>query len=165
MASNLVVLAFDGAQAADTMYSAIKKMEDDGSLKISDAVIARRGPHATNVDIEQTQSRTRKYAGRGGAIGLVAGFLLGGPLGAMAAGATIGAIAGSMENYGTDSNFVREVSEALKPDSSALFLLIDEADADAVLVYLRPFKARVLTTTLPPEMEDTLRKALDREEY
>lgn len=46
-------------------------------------------------------------------------------------------------------------------DSSALFFLVKEANAAAVLEKLEPFKTCVLTTTLTEEQEQKLRAALD----
>ena len=55
------------------------------------------------------------------------------------------------------------MSEWLKPNSSALFLLAKEAKADDVLRRLEPFKAKVLTTTLTEEQEQRLQEILARE--
>jgi uncharacterized membrane protein len=106
-----------------------------------------------------------RFALRGGGAGLLAGLLLGGPILGLAAGAAAGGIAGSLKDYGLDDGFVQEISQWVRPETSALFLLVKEAKADALLEKLRPFEAVVLTTTLAPEQEQRLRSALAEEEY
>ena len=86
----------------------------------------------------------------------LAGWLLGGPVG----GAAVGAVIGALRDRGLNDRFVKSVGERLRPDSSAVFLLVREADAPRVLEELRPFGARVEHTDLPPEQEEQLRRAL-----
>jgi len=126
--------------------------------------VASRGP-GFEVEIEQTHSETGKRALGGSGIGLLAGLLLGGPILGLAGGAAIGAIAGKMKDYGIDDDFIKEISQGLKANSSALFLMVKEANAEEVLEKLKPFKATVLTTTLSEGQEEKVRKALEKEEY
>ena len=110
MASRIVVLAFEGAGAAEGMLVNIRDMEKRGLLKLDDAVVASRGPRATDIQInqasmigvpaagsqlqiDQTNSRRGRSAAAGGGIGLLAGWLIGGPIGGLAVGALIGALA------------------------------------------------------------------------
>jgi uncharacterized membrane protein len=75
-------------------------------------------------------------------------------------GAALGAVIGAMRDRGLNDRFVKSVSERLRPDTSAVFLLVREADAPRVLEELRPFGAQVEHTDLPPEQEEQLRRAL-----
>jgi uncharacterized membrane protein len=118
----------------------------------------------THVEIQQTHSVTGKYTVRGTGIGLLAGLLLGGPIGGLVGGAAIGAITGGLKDYGIDDKFINQISQWLKPNSSALFLLVKEAKAEEVLERLRPFKAKVLTTTLTEEGERILKETLAEEQ-
>lgn len=72
---------------------------------------------------------------------------------------------GSMKDYGIEDDFIEDISKWVRPDTSALFLLVREAKADELLERLRPFKAIILTTTLPQEGEDRLRDALADEDF
>jgi uncharacterized membrane protein len=185
MASNLVVLSFEGADTAHGMLENVRDMQARGLLQLEDAVVAYRGPHTPNATfeqldrdlaavplpvvyqpalnepvIEQTDARRKRYAAAGGGLGLLVGLLLGGPIG----GAAIGAIVGALRDRGIDDRFTRSVSESLTPDSSALFLLVKEgSDAAKIREELRPFKATVIHTTLAPEVERQLRDALATE--
>jgi uncharacterized membrane protein len=178
--SDLVVLAFEGAAMAEGVLDTIDELADRGVLEIEDAVIASR-PAASErmvtnlagsggmvghvltpnpeVQITQkTQSRGRTAA-LGGGIGLLAGWLFGGPVG----GAAVGAVIGALRDKGIDDGFIREVSEQLPADSSAVFLLVKRADVDQALTALAPYKGRVLHTTIAPELETALRRTLQSE--
>lgn len=162
MASQVVVLGFDNQYAAEGMLESITKMQEEGLIELEDAVIASRGP-GTQVEIQQTRSETGKFALRGTGIGLLAGLLLGGPILGLAGGAAIGAISGAMKDHGLDDKFVNQVSEWVRPNTSALFLLVKEAKGEEVLARLKPFKAKILTTTLSDEQEKRLKEILAKE--
>lgn len=161
--SNLVALAFEGEETAKGWLKDLTKMAEDGHIEIIDAVVASRGV-GKNIDIKQTQSAKGKFAKRGTGIGFLAGILLGGPILGAAGGAAVGAITGSMKDVGIDDAFIDEIAKGVAPNSSMLFLMVQNAD-DKVMEYLKHFKARVLTTTLPPEEEARLQKLLETEEY
>jgi uncharacterized membrane protein len=113
------------------------------------------------VQIEQTHHPLKKkYAGRGAAIGFVAGLLLGGPIGGLAVGAGIGAISGSMKDAGIKDDFIKQTAAALRPGTSALFILGHADDPSKLIEELRSFKPQVLTTSLDPETEQRLRDEL-----
>lgn len=182
MAEQLVVLAFDGASSAETVMGAIQELQGRGLIELDDAVVVSRAPnterihlvaqgepHAATaqihlstpgeVKVTQVMSGRRRTAAKGAAIGLLAGWLLGGPLG----GAAIGALVGALRDRGIDDGFINELSMQLHPDSSGIFLLVSRADTDKVLEEMRPYKGRVIHTTIDPEVEQALRKALERE--
>lgn len=159
MESRIVVFGFDDRYAAAATLEDFNAMQEEGLIEIEDAVVASRGSGST-VDIEQTRPLTGKYAGRGGGVGLLAGLLVGGPILGLVLGASVGAIISELKDYGIDDKFVKEVSEWVRPNTSALFLLVKEAKAEEVLERLRSLNAKVLTTTLPEEAEKRLRETL-----
>jgi uncharacterized membrane protein len=192
MASNLLVLAFDGEHTAKTVWDDLGELEDAGVIDVEDAVIAWRpapeSPGVTSsmastsvstagsvslhgteqsvydpgkVQIEQTHHPLKKkYAGKGAAIGFVAGLLLGGPIGGLAVGAGIGAITGSMKDAGINDDFIKQTAQTLKPGASALFILGQANDPNRLLEELRALEPRVLSTSLDPETEQRLRGQL-----
>jgi uncharacterized membrane protein len=164
MAKNIVVLGFKNQYGAEALLNNVQKWQEEGLIELEDAVIASRGPGG-DVQIEQTHKQGGRFALRGGGAGLLAGLLLGGPVLGLVAGAAAGGIAGSLKDYGLDDNFVKEVSQWVRPETSALFLLVKEAKVDTLLEKLRPFEAVVLTTTLASEQEQRLRNSLAEEEY
>jgi len=164
MESNIIVLGFEGIDTAENMLSVFVDMQEKGVIALEDAVIATRGVGEQTVEIKQTHKFVGKYTLRGSGIGLLAGLLLGGPVGGLIGGAAIGAIAGGMKDYGIDDKFIKEATSALKPNSSALFLMGKAEDPDKFMEEIRPYKAVVAMTTLPEDQEKALRDALAREE-
>jgi uncharacterized membrane protein len=163
MASNVVVLGFEGQYGAETMLDNLKQWQEEGLIELEDAVLASRG-EGKEVEIEQTHKKSRKPLVKGGGAGLLAGMLLGGPILGLAAGVAAGGISRARKDYGLDDEFVKEASEWVRPNKSALFLLVKQANAEEVLERLRPTQAVVLSTTLAPEAEKRLREALAEEE-
>ena len=177
MAAKLVVLGFEGAGTAAGMLDTINEMQQRGVLKLEDAVVASREAatetvklddagmtmrqgYTPDVEIKQTKNKRGRRAAGGAGVGLLAGLMLGLPV----AGLAIGALALGMRDKGINDKFIKQVSDQLKPDSSALFLLVSEADPEAVKKEMAPHKATVLYTTLPPETEAELRSTLSSEQ-
>lgn len=160
--SNLVVLAFDGLETAGEVLRELESLEKAGELVLEDAVIAQRreGPVVDVTQAKVEPAVTEKATTRGGAIGLVAGLLIGGPIIGLMGGLAIGHLLGKMKDSGMDNSFIDSVSEALAPNSSALFLLVREANAEKAVSLLKSYQGRVLRTSLDPEREEALRKAL-----
>jgi uncharacterized membrane protein len=75
-------------------------------------------------------------------------------------GAASGALAGKLSDYGIPDDFIRQLGSTIKPNSSALFLLVQKVTADKVLPRMAEFKGRVLKTSLSEEREKRLREAL-----
>jgi len=161
MTSKIIVLGFEHQYGAEGMYEEIEKFEQDGLITLEDAVIASRGV-GLNVEIKQARKQEGKAALKGGGVGLLAGLLLGGPILGAAAGAGIAAIARSVKDSGLDDKFIDEVTDGLTPESSALFLLVKEANAEELQGKLDQFEAKLLTTTLDPDREEALREMLDK---
>jgi uncharacterized membrane protein len=81
-------------------------------------------------------------------------------------GAGTGALAGQLSDYGIDDDFIRSLGSTIKPNSSALFLLVRKVTADKVLERLRAegIRGEVLKTSLNNEQEAALKKALSEAE-
>jgi uncharacterized membrane protein len=155
MTSQLVVLSFDGEETAEGVLDNLKDMQQRGLVQLEDAVIISRGQSA-NIDVKQTDARRGRSAAAGAGIGVFAGWLVGGPIG----GAVVGSIIGALRDRGVDDHFVDDIGRGLKANSSAIFLLVQSADAPKVIDELKPFKASVVHTSLTDEQERTLREGL-----
>ena len=55
---------------------------------------------------------------------------------------------------------MREVQESLQPGSSALFVVAREANLDALVPALEPYRGTLRQTTLSTDVEESLRRAL-----
>ena len=63
-------------------------------------------------------------------------------------GAGFGALAGSLSDYGIRDDFVKKLGDTIPPGSSALFILFRSATEDKVLPEIKPYKPRILKTSL-----------------
>jgi uncharacterized membrane protein len=181
--SNLVVLTLEGQHAAESLFAKIEQMEKDKLVVIDDAVIIEReatpqqsaetSAAASNMEkmrmppgsrtkemslrVKQLRGKKGKYAAIGGGIGLLGAAILGGPIGlAVVATAGIGALTAALKDFGVNDETVNSVKERLQPDTSALLLLGRANDRDALLATLRQYDAKVVLTSLDPEVESEL---------
>jgi uncharacterized membrane protein len=161
-ASRLLVIGFDNEFEADALLDKLEAWQTEGLIELEDAVRARRGV-TDHVEIRQTTKLTGKYATRGAAAGILAGFLVGGPIGGLAAGAAVGGIWGKMKDVGIDDKFIQETAGWLGPQTSMVFLLVKQANAEELLPRLKSFEqAHVLSTTLDPAAQQRLQDAFGK---
>ena len=66
-----------------------------------------------------------------------------------------------MIDYGINDDFIKSIGDTLKPETSALFLLIRKSQPEKVLAELSGFKGRVIRSSLSPEQEAKLQAALE----
>jgi uncharacterized membrane protein len=97
--------------------------------------------------------------------GLV-GLLFMNPLAGMAIGAVtgagVGALSGSLADYGIRDDFIRQLGATIPEGSSALFVLFRSVTEDKVLPEIKPYKPRVLKTSLSDDAEARLKAALSK---
>lgn len=161
--ANVTAMRFDDPAGAENMLENVMTWQEQGLVKVIDAVIAKRGT-GSDIEVEQTHKQAGRYALGGSGIGLLAGLLLGGPIGGLIAGAGIGAITGALRDYGIDDKFINEAIQGLGANNSVLFVMTEDGDAEKLIAELRPHKAQLISTTLDADQEKRLRDALDHEE-
>jgi len=159
--SNLVVITFDNAEEAVKVRESLHSLEKQGLLNLDDSAVI--------VKDAQGNIHVKNQTDRGVIIGAVGGGMLGlliasifFPFAGLIGGALVGAVVGKMADLGVDQKFVQEVGAALKPDSSAIFVIVREANPAAVAATLQPYKGQVYQTTLPTETEEELRRILSK---
>ena len=158
--SNLVVITFDDTKQADQVKESLKKQQKEGLIKIDDvSVVVKDAEGKASIDSKFLDSGEKSGAFAGGIIGLV---LLGlfAPVLGVAGGAIIGGLLGKIADKGVDKKFVKEVSAELQPNTSALFVVTEDANVNAVIAMLRQYEGHVYHTTLPSDMEGELRRVL-----
>ncbi len=112
--------------------------------------------------VEQARSLVGAGAFGGAFWGMLIGLLFFMPWLGLAVGAVTGALAGKFSDIGIDDKFIKEVGEAIKPGTSALFLMVREARGDRIYEELQGTQqgVTVLRTSLSKESEEKLREAL-----
>jgi uncharacterized membrane protein len=156
--SSIVVLTFDDPNSAGSALRSLRELEGRGEIDIDDtAVVVRDAGGDIHVKNELGDTMTLGIL-TGGFLGMMLLFMF--PV----IGAVLGALGGILVvkslDKEVDQTFVKEVTQALQPNTSALFLLVNSANLDATVAALQPYRGRVYHTTLSPEAQDGLRRAL-----
>lgn len=158
--SSLVVVAFDSPDEAASVLESLRAQTRYNNISFKDtAVVSKDADGKIHVKNEVSQG-TMTATGVGALLGLMLGMFLF-PLTGLLIGAGGGAIIGRLMNLGVDKDFVKEVSDSLQPGTSALFVLVQDANPAVVRAVLEDHKGKVLQTTLSPEAEAALQRALE----
>ncbi len=158
--SSLIVLTFDNMEEGPKVRSALHDLEKAGRLKMEDAAVIIKDSDGKVKVHGQASSDSTTGALLGGLLGLMLGLVFF-PIAGLALGLAGGALVGHSLGRNVDKKFVQDVEKAMQPGSSAVFVLIGDSDPNAALVALQPFKGTVYHTNLDPEMEESLRRALE----
>jgi uncharacterized membrane protein len=159
MMSNLIVVVFDNPEEAQKVRRALRDLEHQHKLSLEDAAVVVKDENGQVQVKDQVDSGVKSGVVTGGVLGLVLALIFT-PLVGVLIGAGAGVILGKLGDVNLDKKFVQNVTETLKPGTSAIFLMAHKADPEAVLTALRPFKGTLYQTTLPADKLDVLREAL-----
>lgn len=160
--NKLIVVSFNDKTQAAQVLNRLVGLQQEYLLDLEDAIVVVRDDDG-KVQIRQSVNLTAEGALRGGLWGSLIGLILGGPLGMLLAGGTtaaMGAITGSVDDYGIDDNFIKEVGHQLKPGSSALFILLRQLVEDKVLDALQGIEGQIIKTSLSKDAEERLARIL-----
>jgi uncharacterized membrane protein len=158
--SQLIVIKFDDVEQAGKVRDALRAQEKQGLIKMEDAeVIVRDADGKIERKSEVDRSVKVGILG-GGMLGLLLGLVFF-PVGGLLLGAAAGGLIGKSLGNGVDKKFVKEVSDALTPGTSALFVIVVDANSRALFGAIEPFQGTLLQTTLSTDDEEALRRALE----
>lgn len=135
------------------------KMQKEYLVDIEDVVVVTSDAQK-KVKLHQTVNLTAAGAVSGGFWGALIGCLFLNPILGAVAGASAGAVSGALSDVGIDDEFLKELGGTLKPNSSALFVLLRDSNEEKVLDKLKGFGGTVLRTSLKHEDEAQLQAAL-----
>lgn len=159
--SNLAVVTFDNVDEAGQVREALRELEHEQLISLNDSAVVVKDADG-KVHVQNQMDRGVKVgAVGGGLLGLLIGsiFL---PFAGVLGGALVGAAIGKVVDMGVDQKFVQDVTNALTPGTSALFVIVRQANPAAVRGALQPFKGEVYQTTLSSEAEESLRDVLHK---
>jgi uncharacterized membrane protein len=149
---NILAFNFDGKDTAKETVKAIKKSGAlDGQLVVAEVVVEQdeKGKAHFNEPGHGTM---------GGVVGAVGGGLLGligGPAGLLAwtvGGAVVGGAAGKYLGRPFSKGDIKEIGEAMLPDTSAFLLLVEDINSEVVVDSLKDYNANVVTLTVGDEL-------------
>ena len=157
--SSLVVIAFESPDEAAKVLDSLRAQTKYGNISFKDTAVVSKDPDG-KVHVENDVSQgTMTATGVGALLGLMLGMFMF-PVAGLLIGAGGGALIGRFMDFGVDGKFVKEVSESIQPGTSALFVLVRDANPDVVRAILSEHHGKVLHTTLSPEAEENLQNAL-----
>jgi len=161
----MVAMVFDDESTAFEMRGELVKMQNQFLLDMDDAVVVTRDVRG-KTKLHQAVSLTAAGAVSGSFWGMLVGLLFLNPLLGVAIGAGAGALAGKFREIGLDDRMMGEIRAALKPGTSALFVIIRNVTVDKVLDGLKQFsgRGRVFQTSLSKDDERALREVLETPE-
>jgi uncharacterized membrane protein len=157
--SSLVVVAFDSPEEAASVLESLRGQTKYGNISFKDTAIVSKDADGKLHVKNEVSSGVMAATGVGALLGLLLGGLLF-PIGGILLGAGGGALVGKHMDLGVDSKFIKEVSESIRPGTSALFVLVQDANPDVVRAILSEHHGKVLHTTLSEEAEESLKRAL-----
>lgn len=157
--SELIVIAYPEEDRAEKVLNLLLSLQKDEFISLADAVGVTKDQHE-KVHLHQSQHKTGKGAAWGAAAGLIAGSIFLTPLFGAAVGALAGGVAGRKVDIGLPDDFVKQVSAQLKPQSSALVLVVNSVNKQVVVPQLQQYGGVLLSSTLSPESEAQLQAAL-----
>jgi uncharacterized membrane protein len=149
---NILAFNFDGQ---DTAKETVKEIRSSGVLEgynIAAEVIVEQDENG-KVHIHEPGK-----GGVGAAVGALGGGLLGligGPAGVLAwavGGAVVGGVAGKYLGRPISKGDLKEIGEAMQPDSSAFLLLLEDKDSEDVIQSMSGYSANVVTLTVGDEL-------------
>ena len=148
---NILAFAFPGQKAANENLKDIKSSGTlDGYDIVAQCVVEQDAKGKVHV---HEPGKGGKGATIGAAIGGVLG-ILGGPAGVLAlgaAGAAVGGFAGHFDRY-VPKEDLEELGAALAPNTSALLLLLEDTESEAVLNSMAGYNANVVTLTVGDDL-------------
>ena len=160
--TTLTALQFATSDGAEQMLGRLEQLQKQQLITIQDAAIVSWPAGKKKPKTRQLHNMAGFGALQGAFWGMLFGLLFFVPILGLAVGAGMGALTGSFADVGIDDKFIKEVSAGVRPGTSALFLMTTGGDAEKLLPEIREHKARLLSSTLPPEQEQALREALEK---
>lgn len=141
----LIVFVFPTEDGADAMRDALDELHAQQVLKLDDAAVVVRTDDG-KVRIKQATDLVGMGALGGTIWGALVGIVFLSPWLGMAVGAVAGALAGRFTDIGIDDAFIRQVGQSVGYEQSALFLLIDHWEEQAVVARAAEFGGALLRT-------------------
>ena len=163
--ATLVAIAYDDQATAEEARQTVQQLEADLIIQADQVAAISRDP-AGKYHVTTTHGATSTGGGAwwGGFWGLLFGMLFLVPFAGLALGAGFGALFGHLGKNAIDKEFQQQVRDSLKPGTSALFMVIENATPDKAIDALKQYGGNVIRTSLSDEDTAKLQDALTPKE-
>ena len=157
--SNLIVVAYPDEYRAAEVLAALRRLNKEYLIDFDDACYVTKDASG-KIKLHQNTSLAGAGAAWGGMWGMLIGLLFFVPFLGLAVGLGLGALSGKLSDYGIDDKFAKQIAETMKPNTSAIFVLVRKSTPDKVVPEIAKFGGTILQTSLPKETEEKLQAAL-----
>jgi uncharacterized membrane protein len=161
---NILAFVFDGEKRAHEVAGEIKWDAKAAADQLGMPIICTA---IVEVDAKgKTHVHETAHGTKGAVFGGVAGGLLsliGGPAGLLVwtvGGAVLGGIAGKHVGRAIPESDLRALGQQLPPGSSALLILTEDKDAEAVIDGMQGYSARIVTLTVADQISGEIAVAI-----
>ncbi|MGF1582266.1 MAG: DUF1269 domain-containing protein [Gemmataceae bacterium] len=157
--STLVIIGYEDMLKAEEVRLTLLRLQEEYLIDLEDAVVVVRGEDG-KVKLRQLYDLTTAGAVSGGFWGSLIGVLFLSPLLGLAVGAATGAVSGALSDVGINNDFMKQLGETLKPETSALCVLVRKSTPDKVVEEIQKYGGTILKSSLSHEDEEKLQEAL-----
>jgi uncharacterized membrane protein len=159
--ATLVAIGYPDQTTAEDARHTVQQLESELIIQADQvAAISRDMDGKYHVHTTHGGAGTGAGAVWGGFWGLLFGLLFFIPFAGWAVGAGLGALFGHLGEKGIDKTFQDQVRDHLKPGTSALFLVVEQATPDKAIAALEQYGGTVIKTSLSEEDTRKLQEAL-----
>ena len=156
--ATLTVWKFNSPEGAETVLTKLTQLQKEHIIDIKDAAtvsweVGKKKPKTKQaINLVGLGALDRAFWG------LLFGLIFFCPIFGIAVGASLGALSGSLRDYGIDDDFINEVKSKVTEGTSALFLFTGEVTLDKVEDALEGVTAELIQSNLSNEEEAKLRE-------
>lgn len=161
--ARMIAVAYPDLHQAEEVRLKLWKLQSAYLLVLEDAVVVTKSDTG-KVRLHQAVNLPVLGALSGGFWGTLIGMIFLSPIFGAAIGATSGAISGALTDVGINDRFMKDLSEKLTPNTSALFVLVRDATPDKVVAEIASYGGTILQSSLSHEDEAKLQPALLQEQ-
>jgi uncharacterized membrane protein len=159
--ATLVAIGYPDQGTAEQARETVAKLEADLVIQADQVAAISRDPEGKyHVHTSHGGASAGAGAWWGGFWGFLFGLLFFIPFAGLALGAGMGALFGHFGEKGIDKAFQQQVRDYLKPGTSALFMVIEQATPDKAIAALQEYGGTVIRTSLSDEDTRELQAAL-----
>ena len=159
--ATLVAIGYPDEATAERARETVQRLESELIIQADQvASISRDSDGKYHVHTTHGGASAGAGAMWGGFWGMLFGLLFFIPFAGLALGAGMGALMGHFGEKGIDKAFQDQVRDYVKPGTSALFMVIEQATPDKAIAALQEYGGTVIKTSLSDEDTAKLQEAL-----
>ena len=159
--ATLVAIGYPDQATAEQARQTVQGLEADLVIQADQVAAISRDPQG-KYHVTTTHGASSSGGGAlwGGFWGLLFGLLFFIPFAGLAIGAGFGALFGHLGKDMIDEGFQQQVRDYVKPGTSALFMVIEQATPDKAIAALQKYGGTVIKTSLSDADTAKLQEAL-----